>query len=70
MSTATATKRVLKISEAASACGRAPKAVRNAIQAGELAAKRPWVGENAPYLIHVDALDEWIKSWPDACPQA
>lgn len=66
MSTMTDTKRVLKINEAATACGRPVKVVREAIHAGELAAKRPWRAQNAPYLITVTALDEWIQSWPDA----
>lgn len=58
--------RALKIAEAAEASGRSAKVVREAVKCGALPAKRPWRAANAPYLIRVDDLDEWIKSWDDA----
>lgn len=66
----TTTRLALTIPEAAEACGVTDKAIRTAIHAGDLRAKRQSRTKDGDptgkYLITVPALQNWLEDLPDA----
>jgi hypothetical protein len=70
MTTATVPRVALNVAEAAEACGVTEKAIRRAINTGELKAKRQSRtadGDGAgKFLIPVTALAAWVEGLADA----